>query len=84
MINNKCGRSLAKQFNLYGNPQCTELPSVLMISPTLIMVSPSVLNDIPQCTEHPLVYCTDFMQGVNSIESEVHVKNAFAPGTSNN
>ena len=52
----KCGgRSLGKQLNLYGNP------SVLNIS--------RCTHDIPQCTEHPLAYCTppvyytDIMQG---------------------
>ena len=28
-----------------------------------VLNTPGVLNDIPQCTEHPPVYCTDIMQG---------------------
>ena len=42
-------------------------PSVLMISPTVLMISPSVLN-IPRCTAHPLVYCTDIMLGEKYIQ----------------
>ena len=39
-------------------PWCThDIPSVLNTPP------PSEYNYIPQCTEHPPVYCTDIMQG---------------------
>ena len=59
LYHDKCGgRSLGKQLNLYvlNIPRCThDTPSVLN--------TPGVLNDIPQCTEPPLVYCTDIMQG---------------------
>ena len=57
----KCGgRSLEKQLNLYETPavlnipQCTHdhRPTLIMVSPGLLMISPSVLN-ILQCTEHP-------------------------------
>ena len=43
--------------------QCTEHLLVYSRYPTtVLMMSPSVLN-MPQCTAHPLVYCTDIMQG---------------------
>ena len=49
--------------------------------PGVLMISPSVLNtpwcthdippvyDIPQCTEHPPVYCTDITQGDYQVPS---------------
>ena len=35
-----------------------------MVSPSVFMISPGVLN-IPRCTAHHPVYCTDIMQGGN-------------------
>ena len=48
----------------YNIPQCPHdiPPSVLIIPPSVLMISPIVLN-IPHCTEHPPVYCTDIMRG---------------------
>ena len=57
----------------HGTPRCTHgilalyllnTPGVLIILPS-VLNTPSVLNDIPQCTEHLPVYCTDIMQGVS-------------------
>ena len=57
----KCGeRSLGKELSFYGNP------GVLMICPhthhgipLVYRTTPGVLNNIPWCTEHLPVYCTD-------------------------
>ena len=40
-------------------------PLTVLNTPGVLMISRGVLNDIPQCTEHPPVYCTDIMQGNN-------------------
>ena len=50
----KCGeRSLGNQLNLYGNPGVLNIPQHTHDIPTLIMVSPSVLNT-PWCTAQTL------------------------------
>ena len=37
-----------------------------------IMISPWCTHDTPQCTEYPLVYCTDIMQGDKVLKTIVH------------
>ena len=52
----KCGGwSLRKQLNLYGSPSVLNTPAILMISLSVFMVSPTVLNT-PRCT-HDIPRC---------------------------
>ena len=69
MIN--IGKAIKKTIEVIWKPQCThDIPPVYLLYFPVVLNNHSVLNGIPQCTEHvpvyctPPVYCTDIMHGV--------------------